>query len=155
VVSATNKVVVHSKEIEVKAVDFIHHDARLTATGACFMSSLAALNRHTSNARAAHRTVHCVVDCWTRPDISLDAKADTATFTFERDLPLGKAKLAVTFVGQLNDQMAGFYRTKYAARDGSQKYDSRSQCVACVCVWDDMRCSSSRHDVQVGRLHAV
>jgi hypothetical protein len=36
VVSATNKVVVHSKEIEVKAVDFIHHDARLTATGACF-----------------------------------------------------------------------------------------------------------------------
>lgn len=54
-------------------------------------------------------------------DISLDEKADTATFTFERELPLGHAKLHVTFVGQLNDQMAGFYRTKYAARDGSQK----------------------------------
>jgi hypothetical protein len=33
VLSATSKVVVHSKEIQIKAVDFIHHDARLTATG--------------------------------------------------------------------------------------------------------------------------
>lgn len=34
VVAPTVKIVVHAKEMEVKAVDFVHHDARLTATSA-------------------------------------------------------------------------------------------------------------------------
>ena len=86
---------------------------------------LATMTAH-ARATAAHtartRIRTLALSCGTvATDISLDEKADTATFTFEKELPLGHAKLHVTFVGQLNDQMAGFYRTKYAARDGSQK----------------------------------
>jgi len=91
--SATSKIVLHAKEIEIKAVDFIHPEARLTAI-----------------------------------NISLDPKLDTATFTFDRQLPLGsEGKLAVSFVGQLNDQMAGFYRARYTARDGSQQWGGCTQ----------------------------
>jgi len=38
-----------------------------------------------------------------------------------------QGKLAVSFVGQLNDQMAGFYRARYTARDGSQQWGGCTQ----------------------------
>lgn len=38
---------------------------------------------------------------------------EMATLTFEETLPIGTAKLNVTFDGELNDKMKGMYRSKY------------------------------------------
>jgi hypothetical protein len=40
----------------------------------------------------------------------LDDQYETAMFTFDEELPVGPATLHLTFVGQLNDQLHGFYR---------------------------------------------
>jgi len=41
----------------------------------------------------------------TAKDISLDEKFETATFTFDRDIPTGTAALHINFTGMLNDQL--------------------------------------------------
>lgn len=47
--------------------------------------------------------------------ISYDLKAETATFSFPKNIPAGKnIKLNIVFKGILNDKMRGFYRSKYA-----------------------------------------
>lgn len=45
--------------------------------------------------------------------ISYDTKSETATFTFQKTLPVGKNKITITFKGILNDKMRGFYRSSY------------------------------------------
>jgi puromycin-sensitive aminopeptidase len=59
-------------------------------------------------------------------DITLDEKADTATFDFKQQLPVGEAALHIVFTGILNDQMAGFYRTKYSVGN-EQRWGACSQ----------------------------
>lgn len=54
-------------------------------------------------------------------DISYDEKQETATFTFGDSLPVGKGNLHVEFDGKLNDEMCGFYRSKYFVND-QQRY---------------------------------
>ena len=51
-------------------------------------------------------------------DINMSTKAMTLTFIFEDILPTGCGTLQVTFSGILNDQMAGFYRSRYTRFDG-------------------------------------
>jgi len=48
----------------------------------------------------------------------LDDQYETATFTFDEGLPVGPATLHLTFAGQLNDQLHGFYRSTYVDGDG-------------------------------------
>lgn len=45
--------------------------------------------------------------------ISYDKKSETATFTFSKQIPIGKTKITLAFKGILNDKMRGFYRSSY------------------------------------------
>jgi puromycin-sensitive aminopeptidase len=59
--------------------------------------------------------------------IALDEAKDQLTLTFATALPKGAMTLALTFVGCLNDKMAGFYRSMYKGTDGSQKVMATTQ----------------------------
>ncbi len=71
--------------------------------------------------------------------IAFDLGAQTVTFKFAAALPVGPAKLRVSFVGTLNDELAGFYRSKYTLR-GETRYAAVTQfeatdarrCFPCV-----------------------
>ncbi|MBI2196944.1 M1 family metallopeptidase [Candidatus Daviesbacteria bacterium] len=45
--------------------------------------------------------------------INYDKKAETATFTFAKNIQKGKGQLKLAFKGILNDKMRGFYRSRY------------------------------------------
>lgn len=60
-------------------------------------------------------------------DISFDEDKQTVTFQLADALKKGsKASLALDFVGELNDKMAGFYRSSYV-EDGQTKYLATTQ----------------------------
>lgn len=40
---------------------------------------------------------------------------EMVTLTFDKALPIGKAKLSMAFNGELNDKMKGLYRSKYTS----------------------------------------
>lgn len=52
-------------------------------------------------------------------EVRYDIKATTVTIEFENALPMGEGKIEIEFVGQHNDQMAGFYRSGYTDREGN------------------------------------
>lgn len=57
------------------------------------------------------------------PHLSYNEDTQTTKIKFDEKLPRGqKAKLKQTFTGQLNDQMAGFYRASSKDQEGKQKY---------------------------------
>lgn len=67
----------------------------------------------------------------TDPVISSDAEKQTTSFGFKETLPKdGKATLEISFVGELNDKMAGFYRSYYNKPDGSKGIIATSQMEA-------------------------
>jgi aminopeptidase N len=49
--------------------------------------------------------------------VSLDSEKEQAVFTFPRELPAGKVKLAIQYTGILNDKLRGFYLSKTKARN--------------------------------------
>ena len=78
----------------------------------------------------------------TAKDISLDEKFETATFTFDRDIPTGTAALHINFTGMLNDQLRGFYRSQYTSAEGEKRYLATTQFEATDArrafpCWDD------------------
>eukprot|EP00931_Biecheleriopsis_adriatica_P019080 TRINITY_DN13114_c0_g1_i2.p1 TRINITY_DN13114_c0_g1~~TRINITY_DN13114_c0_g1_i2.p1 ORF type:complete len:898 (-),score=224.58 TRINITY_DN13114_c0_g1_i2:61-2694(-) len=75
-------------------------------------------------------------------EISVKAKAKTATFSFTDVLPVGKGVLEIKFRGILNDQMAGFYRSKYTDSKGVKRHLATTQFEAidarrCFPCWDE------------------
>eukprot|EP00049_Salpingoeca_infusionum_P010151 m.171714 g.171714 ORF g.171714 m.171714 type:complete len:874 (+) comp14559_c0_seq1:346-2967(+) len=62
--------------------------------------------------------------------ISFDIKAMTVTMVFEEEMPTGQGFLDIEFVGQLNNQMAGFYRSTYTDINGDKKIMASTQCEA-------------------------
>ncbi|EER10713.1 Puromycin-sensitive aminopeptidase, putative [Perkinsus marinus ATCC 50983] len=54
--------------------------------------------------------------------IAVSEKNTTCTFCFAEELPVGPAVLTVDFVGTLNDQMAGLYRSAYVDQYGKSKH---------------------------------
>ena len=52
--------------------------------------------------------------------VALDETEERATFTFSRSVPNGKAWLAISFTGRLNDKLRGFYRSRFKLADGSE-----------------------------------
>jgi aminopeptidase 2 len=59
--------------------------------------------------------------CSSSPALSYDEKAQVTTLEFDNALTKGsKAQLEIKFTGQLNDKMAGFYRSTYKNPDGSE-----------------------------------
>merc|ERR1719375_1724188 len=66
----------------------------------------------------------------------------TAAFGFEEPLPTGEGVLEVKFRGTLNDQMAGFYRSRYTDHDGKEKFLATTQfepidARRCFPCWDE------------------
>jgi puromycin-sensitive aminopeptidase len=58
--------------------------------------------------------------------ISYNEKAETATFTFPKELPKGKHKLTIVFKGILNDKMRGFYKSSYE-HEGKTRHMATTQ----------------------------
>lgn len=59
--------------------------------------------------------------------INYDASMETATITFPSTIPTGNAQLSMNFVGELNDKMKGFYRSKYKDANGEDRYCAVTQ----------------------------
>ena len=55
-----------------------------------------------------------------------DASTDRVTLEFDNELATGDATLRLTFTGELNDKMAGFYRSKYVV-NGETRYMATTQ----------------------------
>ena len=74
--------------------------------------------------------------------IDMNFKEFTATIRFASPLCAGKATLSLSFRGNLNDQMVGFYRSSYKSLSGETKYLATSQFEAtdarrCFPCWDE------------------
>jgi len=54
-------------------------------------------------------------------EIKYDADEEVAILSWDSPLPLGKAVLSMTFSGELNDKMKGFYRSNYKTPDGEER----------------------------------
>ena len=59
--------------------------------------------------------------------VEVDEETERATVTLAREAPLGAATLHLRFSSVLNDQMRGFYRSTYAAPDGSTRRMATTQ----------------------------
>ncbi|XP_045101162.1 puromycin-sensitive aminopeptidase-like isoform X2 [Portunus trituberculatus] len=62
--------------------------------------------------------------------------------TFDETLPIGTAKLSLSFDGELNDKMKGMYRSKYTSVSGEERYSAVTQFEAtdarrCFPCWDE------------------
>ena len=66
----------------------------------------------------------------TAQSISFDEEAETATFEFGAELPVGEATLDIEFTGELNDKLRGFYRSSYTDIDGNERHMATTQLEA-------------------------
>ncbi|KYN13786.1 PREDICTED: puromycin-sensitive aminopeptidase [Trachymyrmex cornetzi] len=78
------------------------------------------------------------------PDkIVLSGLEETATLVFPEALPSGKSGyLNIEFVGEINNKMKGFYRSKYSGEDGTVEYAAVTQfeptdARRCFPCWDE------------------
>ncbi|CAM9808130.1 unnamed protein product [Ectocarpus sp. 4 AP-2014] len=74
--------------------------------------------------------------------IFFDLKLSTATFTFPEPLAKGKGTLKLSFQCDINNQMAGFYRSGYTTVDGEKRVMASTQFEAldarrCFPCWDE------------------
>ena len=72
----------------------------------------------------------------------LDDTYETATFTFDQELPLGPATLAIDFTGEINDKLTGFYRSTYVDPEGVSHAIATTQFENCSArrafpCWDE------------------
>jgi aminopeptidase N len=58
--------------------------------------------------------------------ITLDPEAQTVTFGFDEEVPAGTHALAVTFAGEIQESLHGFYRSRYMD-DGQEKWLATTQ----------------------------
>lgn len=75
----------------------------------------------------------------TATNINYDFTSQTVTFIFKSELVLGKGSLALTFTGTLNDELAGFYRSKYTVTRNN-KTEVRYMAVTQFEATDARRC---------------
>jgi puromycin-sensitive aminopeptidase len=59
--------------------------------------------------------------------VSYDEPMQRAVLTFDRTLALGPAELSIRFKGILNDQLVGFYRSKFTDVDGNEQVIATTQ----------------------------
>ncbi|KAH8302053.1 hypothetical protein KR044_002268 [Drosophila immigrans] len=75
--------------------------------------------------------------------IDYSKQQETATLQFTEEIPAGTAgTLYMTFTGELNDKMKGFYRSKYFTATGEERYAGVTQFEAtdarrCFPCWDE------------------
>jgi puromycin-sensitive aminopeptidase len=58
---------------------------------------------------------------------TLDETTERCHLAFSQTLPIGPAQLRIEFAGVLNDQLRGFYRSRYRATDGSWRLLAATQ----------------------------
>jgi len=78
----------------------------------------------------------------TASELSFKVKDQELAIKFEEFLPVGEGVLEISFQGTLNDQMAGFYRSKYTGSDGVKRHLATTQFEAidarrCFPCWDE------------------
>ena len=56
-----------------------------------------------------------------------DESGETVTFKFDAEVPAGRASLDIEFVGELNDKLRGFYRSRYTDSQGKGRYLASTQ----------------------------
>ncbi len=59
--------------------------------------------------------------------IDFDSKREVLQLNFAESIPSGPATLRLSFSGTLNDELAGFYRSRYTMSDGKQGYMAATQ----------------------------
>ena len=59
--------------------------------------------------------------------ISYNEEAQTVTFDFGDPMPTGRAKLELSFTGELNDRLHGFYRSTYQSASGETRVLAATQ----------------------------
>jgi len=75
--------------------------------------------------------------------IDYDKEGERITVNFEKKLERGDYQLLLKFVGEINNRMRGFYRTKYTTPDGSEtRYGASTQFEPADCrqafpCWDE------------------
>lgn len=74
-------------------------------------------------------------------DTTYDDAHESATLTFPQKITTGKAKLTISFRGILNDNMRGFYKSRYYV-DGSERFMATTQFEAndarrCIPCFDE------------------
>mmetsp|Transcript_10839 Transcript_10839/g.14084 ORF Transcript_10839/g.14084 Transcript_10839/m.14084 type:complete len:887 (+) Transcript_10839:126-2786(+) len=75
-------------------------------------------------------------------EINFNNTLRTCTFVFKEELVVGAGAVQISFMGHLNNQMAGFYRSKYTDINGNSKYMASTQFEAldarrCFPCWDE------------------
>ncbi len=63
----------------------------------------------------------------TATNIVLASSRQTATLTFAERIPAGDASLEISFTGDLNDKLHGFYRSEYTDPDGETRFLATTQ----------------------------
>ncbi len=58
--------------------------------------------------------------------VTYSKEDETAVLTFDEEFGVGAASLGLTFKGELNDKMAGFYRSKYFV-NGQERFSATTQ----------------------------
>jgi aminopeptidase N len=56
-----------------------------------------------------------------KPKVSVDEKAQTATFTFDHPLPAGEYRLAMTYTGKIGTQANGIFALDYDTKAGKKR----------------------------------
>ena len=60
-------------------------------------------------------------------EVSFVPEQETVTLTFQDALAVGDGQVKMTFAGELNDKMKGFYRSKYTSPCGEERYCAVTQ----------------------------
>ena len=66
----------------------------------------------------------------TAATVTYDKDAETVTLEFSSELSVGEVVISLSYTGCLNDQMRGFYRSKYTV-DGEERYAAVTQFEVC------------------------
>lgn len=65
--------------------------------------------------------------------LATDFQLSTITIQFKSNLAMGRGVLHIEYKGILNNDMVGFYRSRYTALDGTQKWMASTQFEALDC----------------------
>jgi puromycin-sensitive aminopeptidase len=97
----------------------------LHAKELCISSAQYVILESGDNENEASKTVAPVI----ASEIVLNVKATTVQFKFEQGIPVTAKtiQLTVQFIGYLNNQMAGFYRSEYTDMNGQKKIMASTQ----------------------------
>jgi aminopeptidase N len=91
-------------------------------------ANLASITLHSKEIHIEEASLKCgSAEALVVESISYNRKATTVTLTFGAAFPTGEAVLSIKYLGILNSDMAGFYRSSYSDADGKKKVMASTQ----------------------------